>query len=142
VLGACGSIATQGGSEATTVRAVEDVLTSPDVARFVTSYSWMARDFRAQTPDVTTSEVMNYGRIYDWGVTLRGVMPTFFDSVYSQFLKIGSQDRSSLPLPEAMYTTRGSQGSGVDHRFPACVCVCVSFLVCTHRVRAVSHHGH
>jgi hypothetical protein len=93
--------------------AVEEVLASPDVAPLIKSYSWMAREFRTQTPDVTTAEVMNYGRIYNWGITLRGVMPSFFDSVYGQFLKIGSQDRSDLPLPEAMYTPRGSQGERV-----------------------------
>lgn len=50
------------------------------------------------------------GRVYSWGLSLRGVTPTFFDSIYGSFVSVSVQRNSDLSIPEQLFTIRGSQG--------------------------------
>ncbi len=53
---------------------------------------------------------VNLGRVYSARSVPIGIMPTLFDSWYSQFFTVGSRGSSSLSIASQLYTARGSQG--------------------------------
>lgn len=95
--------------------ALERILTAPNVTHVVRGFSWMARRPDQQVSTLSGPDVENVGRVYSASLSMRGVQPTFFRSLYQQFIQAGVEGNSALPIPEQLYTVRGSQGVVLSH---------------------------